>query len=441
MVEDAYMHVGGHSGDRAVIAVVVVLAALLVVTCGLAAPLGGTSAAASPRVLIADRPAAHDAGVAKPAVTNRSAIDAGLEAKLTAALSHATSGRYGMVADIEGVGRVASLHPAWGLRPASTQKLFTTLPLLLTRPNQTLTTEVTVTAEPIAGIVSGDLVLHATADPSLTKADLGRLAHRVAATGITKVTGNLVLDIGALPTNTRQQGWKPSFVPTDIGPLSPLPVHRDDWRRDSSYLRNPTAANLAVFRKRLSEHGVKISGGSVVRRTTASGPVVARHRSAPLADLITNTLRNSDNFYAESLLAVAGGHATVNKTSSQAGVTDTSSATDGSGLSYDDRETARGEVTLLNYAQQSTARGDLLRALPLACRRGTLKDRFCHTIGAGMVYAKTGTLSHTSALAGYTTDGAGRAVTFAVICGQVRSITSAQHAIDRAVLVLRRYAR
>jgi D-alanyl-D-alanine carboxypeptidase len=56
------------------------------------------------------------------------------------------------------------------------------------------------------------------------------------------------------------------------------------------------------------------------------------------------------------------------------------------------------------------------------------------------VFAKTGTLSHTSALSGYTTDGAGRWVTFSVVCGQVRSIDAARRAIDRAVLVLRRYS-
>jgi D-alanyl-D-alanine carboxypeptidase/D-alanyl-D-alanine-endopeptidase (penicillin-binding protein 4) len=121
-------------------------------------------------------------------------------------------------------------------------------------------------------------------------------------------------------------------------------------------------------------------------------------------------------------------------------VTDASYATDGSGLSYDDRETARGEATLLGYAHQSAAAAGLLHALPLGCRRGTLKDRFCHTIGAGTVYAKTGTLTRTSALAGYTTDAEGRWVTFSVICGKVRSVTAAMHAIDRAVLVLRRYS-
>jgi D-alanyl-D-alanine carboxypeptidase/D-alanyl-D-alanine-endopeptidase (penicillin-binding protein 4) len=423
------------------------LATLLVVSCGLAAPqLGGTAAVAAVDVAagghgsVAAQPAEVAHRQVQQRARHRSRIDAGLEAKLVDRLRRATSGRYGMVVDIEGVGRVASLHPARALRPASTQKLFTTLPLLLSRSDDRLVTQVTVTRLPVAGVVSGDLVIRSSDDPSLAKGDLGRLAHQVEAEGIKRVTGDLILDIGSWPTNKRRPGWKSDFVPAYIGPLSPFPLNHDAWRRDSSYVRHPTTANLAMFRKRLVSHGVHVRGDSVIRRTSPAGTVVATHRSAPLSDIITETLRLSDNFYAETLLTVAGGHKTVNATSAAAGVTDTSTATDGSGLSYDDRQTARGEVTLLNYAQASPAADDLVRALPLACRRGTLKHRFCHTDGAGEVWAKTGTLSHTSALAGYTTDADGRRVTFSVICGEVRSITSAQHAIDRAVLVLRHYA-
>ena len=422
------MQVGGRLAKRALLAALALAAGLPA-----ALPVVGTPAVAASRTV-------EDGPVARPAVArHHSTLDSSLEAKLRDRLSRATAGLYGMVVDVDGVGRVAALHPGHALRPASTQKLFTTLPLLLSRADETLVTDVTVGSQPVGGVVSGDLVLHAVDDPSMTKKDVNRLAHQIADAGITRVTGDLVLDIGSLPANTRQPGWKRSFVPADIGPLSPFPINRDYWRTDSSYVAHPTAANLGLFRARLASHGVKVRGNRVVRRSAPAGVVIASHSSKTLGELITTTLRQSDNFYAESLLAVAGGHQAVNATSAQAGVTDTSSATDGSGLSYDDEQTARGEVTLLGYAHQTAAAQDLLHALPLSCRRGTLKHRFCHTIGAGTVYAKTGTLSRTSALAGYTTDAAGRWVTFAVICGQVRSISAAQKAIDRAVLVLRHY--
>ena len=435
------MQVGGRSGDRTVAGVVAALAAALVATCGLAGS-GSPAAAAVVRPPDTGAAAAQHAP-AKPAVQHRrarhSTLDRALQAKLADRMSRATSGRYGLVVDIEGVGRVASLHPARGLRPASTQKLFTTLPLLLSRPDDSLVTDVSITSEPVAGVVSGDLVVHAGADPSLAKHDLAHLAQVVRDAGVRRVTGRLLLDISSLPLNTRQPGWHRDFVPTDIGPLSPFPIHRDDWRRDASYVANPTAINLQVFRTRLDNRGVKIKGNSVIVRKSPAGTVIASHQSRPLTEMITHTLRWSDNFYAESLLAVAGGHRAVDQVSAAAGVTDTSSATDGSGLSYADRQTARGEVMLLDYAHQSPAADLLVRSLPVGCKSGTLEDRFCHTDGKGEVFAKTGTLSHSSALAGYTTDALGRWVTFSIICGEVRSITAARHAIDRAVLVLRHY--
>jgi D-alanyl-D-alanine carboxypeptidase/D-alanyl-D-alanine-endopeptidase (penicillin-binding protein 4) len=371
-----------------------------------------------------------------------SAIDQRLQDRIAAKMSHATARHYGFVVDIAGVGRVVSLGPDRALRPASTQKLFTTLPLLLGRPGRQLVTAVAVHAKPVNGVVHGNLVVRASADPSFTHADVNSLARQVFAAGIHRVTGKLRLDIGSLPLHSRQSGWKADFVPADIGPLSPFPIDQDSWRTDAAYLAHPTKGNLRKFRNRLAAHGVHVAGASeVVRGSPGAGVVVAIHRAAALRAIIKHTLRQSDNFYAESLLAVAGGHAAVNRMESDAHITGTSIATDGSGLSYDDRETAQGEVRLLHYAHAGPAAADLKAALPVGCRSGTLKDRFCGTIGAGTVFAKTGTLTHSRALSGYTTDARGRLVTFSVICGGVRNLTAAAQAMDKAVLVLRAFSR
>jgi serine-type D-Ala-D-Ala carboxypeptidase/endopeptidase (penicillin-binding protein 4) len=369
----------------------------------------------------------------------REAIDTALQSRIAQRMSRATADHYGFVVDIQGVGRVVSLGPGRAMRPASTQKLFTTLPLLLDNSDRRLVTDVVVTKPPVDGVVAGDLVIRASGDPSLVKGNLVSLARAVHRAGVTRVTGRLVLDIGSLPTNTRQPGWKHEFVPEDIGPLSPFPLDRDWWRTDSSYISNPTRANLDFLRQRLAHNHVKVVGNDLIVRSSTASVVLASHQSATMRALITQTLRWSDNFYAESLLSVLGGHAPVNRTTSTAGVTDTSRATDGSGLSYADRETVRGEVTLLDYAHGSPAAGDLLHALPVACRSGTLRHRFCRTAGGHNVFAKTGTLTHSSALAGYSRDARGRWVTFAVITGGVRNTYAAEKAIDRAVLVIRNY--
>jgi D-alanyl-D-alanine carboxypeptidase/D-alanyl-D-alanine-endopeptidase (penicillin-binding protein 4) len=288
-------------------------------------------------------------------------------------------------------------------------------------------------------VVHGNLIVRAAADPSLSVKDVNRLARQVRAAGIRKVTGQLRVDIGSMSLRTTQTGWKADFVPDDIGPLSPFPVGRDWWRRDNAYLQHPTARNLQLFRDRLAPQGVRIRGGNLVVRDSNAHQVVAVHRSNPMRALVHRTLTYSDNFYAESLLTVAGGHRAVAQTTAAAGVTDRSEATDGSGLSYDDRETAAGEVQLLHYAFTSPARGPLVHALPIACKTGTLEHRFCGTIAAGAVFAKTGTLDHSRVLSGYTTDGLGRLVTFTVICAQVRNLTKAADATDRAVVLLRGY--
>src|SRR5262249_49747831 len=105
---------------------------------------------------------------------------------------------------------------------------------------------------------------------------------------------------------------------------------------------------------------------------------------------------------------------------------DTSSAVlrDSSGLSIDDRLTAK----LLNAVVQASAGPDqpalrpLLDLLPIAGGSGTRSDRCLDTAAevgpAGWLGAKTGSLTATNALAGVVTDGSGRVLTFALISNE-----------------------
>ena len=143
-------------------------------------------------------------------------------------------------------------------------------------------------------------------------------------------------------------------------------------------------------------------------------------------------------FAAETFLTAVGGIPTIDDLVARIGITDRSRTTDGSGLSYKDRKTTRGEVALLHFADRHPALG-LRSLLPVACRSGTLKYRMCHTIAAGNVEAKTGTLDHTTALTGWTSDAKARRVTFSIITMGDRSTLSAAAATDKVVLLLRGY--
>src|SRR3954447_14467147 len=424
----------GRRLDAAVAAVGVAVLSAGVLTAQLTAVPTRAAAAVS----AAPRPAAALSPRLALATAGTATLDKALTDTVRDRLSHATAAGYGVVIDIAGRGRVVSVNPNSRIRPASTQKLFTTLPMLLADPDRRLVTDIRAGGRIVDGVLHGNLVVKASGDPSLLPKHLAALSHQVLNSGVRRVAGELRLDIGNLPLETRRSGWQPGSVPYDVGPLSPFPVREDIISRSSSYLRNPTAGNLNVLRQRLAGAGVSIRDRNRVVRDSSASHVIATHSSAPMSALIRHTLLESDNLFAESLLSIEK-RWRVNRMLSDAGI-DNSYATDGSGLSYSDYETARGEVRLLKYAAASPVADQLVASLPVGCRSGTLSDRFCGTIGEGMVWAKTGTLRYNRALSGYTYDHLGRRVTFSILTYGVRNLTSAAHAIDRAVLTVRRYA-
>jgi D-alanyl-D-alanine carboxypeptidase len=369
--------------------------------------------------------------------TTSSTIDASLTTQIRNKLSHATATGYSAAINVDGLGPVVRLHSAHASRPASTEKLFTTIPMLLVMPDRQLTTEIRATAAPQNGVINGNLVVEARRDPSMTRHALRDLAAQVRQAGVHKVTGKLKVDVRDMSMMTRRSGWKQDSVPWDIGPLSPFPVNEDWYRRDSAYLSHPTLSNASLFRSYLIDAGVHVVGGATVVRHSTASTVITQRTSPTMAAMIRHALRQSDNFYAESFLFHEG-VGRVQDLIKTAQIPD-AYFTDGSGLSYADRESTRGELKLLRYVQTTSAGDALFSSLPVGCQSGTLVTWFCNTIGSGHVWAKTGTLLHDKALAGYTIDARGRRVTFSFLAHGVRNISAAQRAIAAAVLVMRRY--
>ena len=382
-------------------------------------------------------PSASPSPTSSPSSPPAGGPDSTLTSAIKARMDNATSSSYAVVVDIEGRGRVVSINGGRSLLPASTEKLFTTLPQLLNHSTDRLVTTIGATSAPRSGVVHGDLIVRTSGDPTLMSHDLAALARQVRAAGVRKVTGRLVLGYGNLSWTRTRTGWKSSYVPWDIGPLSPFPVHSDTWKTTSWYVGHPTLGNLILLRTQLHNAGVRIVGGTTAARYPSMSKVLAQHSSGTIADIVRRTLRQSNNFFAEQLLSIEG-WTPVNNVIKASGSGGT--ATDGSGLSLSDRRTAAGEVALLKYAHASSAAALLMRALPTACQTGTLQDEFCNTIGAGKVWAKTGTINHVKALAGFTIDAKGRWVTFAILTNGDGSTSRAMKSIVNSVLVLRRYA-
>ena len=182
---------------------------------------------------------------------------------------------------------------------------------------------------------------------------------------------------------------------------------------------NPPRFAAAAARRAIVAGGVRIGNREPVaaRATEDATPprVVWSHDSEPLSDLLADVWLPSDNMLAEELLHAVGAEPPAPRGTSEAGIAwekawlgklgiDTGSAlslVDGSGLSAYDRITPRDLVLVLRHDWDGPYHDVVLDALPIAGVRGTLKSSYAGTPAEGHVFAKTGTVSHASTLAGY----------------------------------------
>lgn len=371
---------------------------------------------------------------------------ADLKHRLQVAFAASSSRTPGVAIDVAGVGAIYRSQSGTALAPASTEKLFTAFAALRALGVSTrYTTQVLATTPQVGSNQPGNLYLVGVGDPSLSTADLDRMAATVAATGTTRLMGRLYVDDSRYDRLTRGPQWKADFVPDNSGPLSALAVDGNGYRRDGAYLADPAMGNLARFRGLLAKHGVAVSA-TLGRAKVASGRVVSRHVSRPLSDIVKGIAKESDNFGAELLTKELGkvrrnagstkdGTVVIRDVLHAMGVT-VGTVIDGSGLSYSNRQTVNGVLSLLAAAERSGVYQELRTALPIACTDGTLKKRMCGTAAAGVVTAKTGTLDVVHALAGWTTTKDGRVVRFAFLLQGFSSGTKANAAMDQAAVAL-----
>jgi D-alanyl-D-alanine carboxypeptidase/D-alanyl-D-alanine-endopeptidase (penicillin-binding protein 4) len=145
----------------------------------------------------------------------------------------------------------------------------------------------------------------------------------------------------------------------------------------------------------------------------ASGIELAGRVSAPLIEDLRITAKASQNLHAELALRAVGrarrhvgsfeaGQEELKTFLAEAGIDPGEyNILDGSGLTRLNLVTPAAVVKLLRYMYASPARDNWISMLPVAGQDGTLSARFGESAGAGRVHAKTGTLSHVTALSGY----------------------------------------
>lgn len=219
-----------------------------------------------------------------------------------------------------------------------------------------------------------------------------------------------------------------------------------------------------TLRRMLRARGVQVTGGVGTRHRPLTpaddpvargnapparppaAPVLARLVPPPLGEDIVRINKVSQNLHAQLLLrrvgmvggtgSLADGLAAERAMLAAAGVPRGAyDFADGSGMSSYNRVTPRGVVTFLNWASRQPW-GTAWRATLPVGGEGTLTRRFKGTALDGKLWAKTGTLNATSALAGYLVAKSGRVLTFAAYANDIPADGTVSAAVDRALLTV-----
>ncbi|MFD6325551.1 D-alanyl-D-alanine carboxypeptidase/D-alanyl-D-alanine-endopeptidase [Streptomyces sp. NPDC058442] len=408
-------------------------------------PRGPRAAPSAPSVL---------AGLGGAATARSAPGGKALAGTLTPLLKTPELGRHSaVVVDVSTGGELYAQGSGDALTPASTTKIVTAAAVLTALgPDHRLTTRTTFEPD------TKEVILVGGGDPTLTAREkndtgsaslrdlAGRTAAALAERGVREVT--LSYDTTLYPGGDRH----PIGINPNIATVTALMA--DEARVDDSVggpanrVADPAADAARKFGEFLKEHGVEATPPGPSKSTTRAG-TLATVSSPPLATLVERMLTNSDNDLAEALARhtaiatgeradFAGAAAALRTRLAELRVPlEGAVLKDGSGLDRNNRLTA-GLLTALLVKSADPARPELrsvLTGLPVAGFTGTLTGRYADG-AAGLVRAKTGTLTGVNTLAGTVVDKEGRLLAFAFLATGTSDPTAAQTALDRAATAL-----
>jgi D-alanyl-D-alanine carboxypeptidase/D-alanyl-D-alanine-endopeptidase (penicillin-binding protein 4) len=254
-------------------------------------------------------------------------------------------------------------------------------------------------------------------DPVVVEARPASSYYQVASTATTAAPGgasDLTLARASGSTLIRLSGTHPSGAPPELLGVA---------------LEDPARFAITVFAELLQSRGIAVAGpvSTTSEPLPADVRVLAARDSEPLAELLKSVNKRSQNLHSELLLrllgwrvkgagSLAAGQAAVRDFLARQHVRYESwSLQDGSGLSRSDILTASGLVDLLAAMDRHPHAAAFRDSLAVAGRDGILASRMRGTRAEGRIFAKTGTLRHVNAIAGYAQAEGGDRLAFAIL--------------------------
>jgi D-alanyl-D-alanine carboxypeptidase/D-alanyl-D-alanine-endopeptidase (penicillin-binding protein 4) len=189
----------------------------------------------------------------------------------------------------------------------------------------------------------------------------------------------------------------------------------------------------------LRERGIVVDNGAS-GSGAMRGDSLFTVQSVPLAEILPNLMKPSQNQIAEAFLRTIGlelggagtaeaGRAVIQKQFTAWNIAeDLYSVRDGSGLSRTDLISNEAIIGILEAMRKSPNFKLFYESLPIAGVDGTIRTRMQNTPAQGNLRAKTGTLSMVRSLSGYVTTADGRLLEFSILCN---NWTTPQAAVDK----------
>jgi D-alanyl-D-alanine carboxypeptidase/D-alanyl-D-alanine-endopeptidase (penicillin-binding protein 4) len=321
-----------------------------------------------------------------------------------------------------------STHPEKLFTPASTQKILVAQAAASVPDTMVSRTILLGSGSQRRKSFRGDLILRGDADPELSSADLLKLVEALKKRGIRRISGTVYADTSSVVPLPWGKGWSWDDIPYRFLPrLSALPVNKGvaltgaDSALCTLYQGTPAENpktpeyTAALFRSLMEQQDIRIRKQHTGFVKSPPKALVLGEVTRSRNQIIIPMLKNSDNLNAEMLLLALGKEHATPAAATAAGLAQIGRMmatwgygssdyrlTDGSGLSfYNALRPAQLVRALREGFHNSEWLAMLQRALPVAATDGSLKNRMLGTSAAGKVYAKTGTLTGASCLAGY----------------------------------------
>jgi D-alanyl-D-alanine carboxypeptidase/D-alanyl-D-alanine-endopeptidase (penicillin-binding protein 4) len=362
------------------------------------------------------------------------------------------------------------------------------------------------------GSLRGDLYLKGSGDPSLSMERFWRLLRQLRVRGVTTITGDLVLDrsdflaesgnpatfdnrplraYNVMPDGLLLDAFALRFIvrpeagrarlllesPNDnIVITANLKLDKsacDGWRERLALQSTPGLLSITgSFPERCGERTLLLAplppnrhieglfralwrelGGSWQGKTRegivpAEARILAMQESPPLADIVRDMNKWSNNVVARQLFLALGENDGIRARTEAAAVARITGwlgerrldfpelvMENGSGLSRRERISAFHLGQLLVAAWRSAVMPEMLSSLPIAAVDGTMRKRLRDSVAAGRARVKTGTLDGVKTAAGYVEDMKGRRYAFAFFINHARA-GRGQDAIDAFIHAL-----